>query len=79
MCDARRVRRAGDAVRLLRSAGPSLIAALFVSHRFSTVRMADHIVVLAGGRVVEEGDHGALMAREGMYRELYDIQARAYE
>ena len=52
--------------------------ALFVSHRFSTVRMADHIVVLAGGRVVEQGDHASLMAAAGLYRELYDIQARAY-
>jgi ATP-binding cassette, subfamily B, bacterial len=52
--------------------------ALFVSHRFSTVRMADHIVVLAGGRVVEEGDHSSLMAMDGLYRELFDIQSRAY-
>ena len=53
--------------------------ALFVSHRFSTVRMADHIVVLARGRVVEQGDHGSLMAAGGLYRELFDIQARAYQ
>ena len=53
--------------------------ALFVSHRFSTVRMADHIVVLAGGRVVEEGDHTSLMERDGLYRELFDIQSRAYQ
>jgi ATP-binding cassette subfamily B protein len=53
--------------------------ALFVSHRFSTVRMADDIVVLAGGRVVEQGDHASLMARDGLYSELYGIQARAYE
>lgn len=52
--------------------------AVFVSHRFSTVRMADHIVVLTGGRVVEQGDHRSLMAAGGLYRELYDIQARAY-
>jgi ATP-binding cassette subfamily B protein len=52
---------------------------LFVSHRFSTVRMADHIVVLAGGRVVEQGDHESLMSAGGLYRELYDIQARAYQ
>ena len=52
--------------------------ALFVSHRFSTVRMADQIVVLAGGRVVQQGDHGSLMGAGGLYRELYDIQARAY-
>ena len=53
--------------------------ALFVSHRFSTVRMADHIVVLAGGRVVEEGDHESLMAAGGLYQELYGIQAKAYQ
>jgi len=51
---------------------------LFVSHRFSTVRMADHIVVLERGRVVEQGDHASLMAAGGLYRELYDIQSRAY-
>jgi ATP-binding cassette, subfamily B, bacterial len=51
---------------------------VFVSHRFSTVRMADHIVVLAGGRVVEQGDHESLMAATGLYHELYDIQAQAY-
>jgi ATP-binding cassette subfamily B protein len=53
--------------------------AVFVSHRFSTVRMADTIVVLAGGRVVEQGDHASLLARDGLYAELYGIQARAYE
>ena len=53
--------------------------ALFVSHRFSTVRMADHIVVLAGGRVVEQGDHESLMAGGGLYQELYGIQAKAYQ
>jgi ATP-binding cassette subfamily B protein len=53
--------------------------AVFVSHRFSTVRMADHIVVMAGGRVVEQGDHASLLAQEGLYRELYGIQARAYD
>jgi ATP-binding cassette subfamily B protein len=52
---------------------------VFVSHRFSTVRMADHIVVLAGGRVVEQGDHDSLIAAGGLYQELYDIQARAYQ
>ena len=52
--------------------------ALFVSHRFSTVRMADHIIVLAGGRVVEQGNHASLMATRGLYADLYEIQARAY-
>jgi ATP-binding cassette subfamily B protein len=51
---------------------------LLVSHRFSTVRMADAIAVLHGGRVVEHGSHDELMARDGLYAELYDLQARAY-
>jgi ATP-binding cassette subfamily B protein len=51
---------------------------LLVSHRFSTVRMADFIVVLDGARVVETGTHEALMAKRGQYAELYEIQAAAY-
>jgi len=51
---------------------------LLVSHRFSTVRMADLIVVLDGGRLVETGTHDELKARGGRYAELYDIQAAAY-
>jgi ATP-binding cassette, subfamily B, bacterial len=51
---------------------------LLVSHRFSTVRMADLIVVLDGARVVETGSHEELMARGGQYAELYEIQAAAY-
>lgn len=51
---------------------------ILVSHRFSTVRMADLIVVLDGARVVEVGSHDELMARAGTYAELYDIQAAAY-
>ena len=51
---------------------------VFVSHRFSTVRMADLIVVLDGSRVVDVGGHEELMARGGLYAELYEIQARAY-
>ncbi len=51
---------------------------LLVSHRFSTVRMADLIVVLDGSRVVEVGSHEALVARGGQYAELYGIQAAAY-
>ncbi len=52
---------------------------LLVSHRFSTVRMADLIVVLDGARVVEAGTHEALMARRGQYAELYSIQAASYK
>ena len=51
---------------------------VLVSHRFSTVRMADHIVVLDGARVAEHGSHDELMARQGQYAELYTIQAAAY-
>ena len=51
---------------------------ILVSHRFSTVRMADRIVVLDGARVTETGTHEELMARRGQYAELYGIQAAAY-
>lgn len=51
---------------------------ILVSHRFSTVRMADLIVVLDGARVTEVGGHEELMARCGAYAELYGIQAAAY-
>jgi ATP-binding cassette subfamily B protein len=51
---------------------------ILVSHRFSTVRMADFIVVLDGSRVVESGSHEDLMSKGGQYAELYNIQAAAY-
>ena len=51
---------------------------LLISHRFSTVRMADLIIVLQGARVAETGSHEELMARRGPYSELYGIQAAAY-
>ena len=51
---------------------------ILVSHRFSTVRMADLIVVLDGSRLVEVGSHDELMRHEGSYAELYRIQAAAY-
>jgi len=52
--------------------------ALFISHRFSTVRMADRIVVLADGRVVEDGNHGQLIALGGRYAGLFELQAASY-
>ncbi len=51
---------------------------ILVSHRFSTVRMADLIVVLDGSRVTEIGSHDELMRLQGQYASLYDIQAAAY-
>jgi len=52
---------------------------VLISHRFSTVRMADVILVVADGRIAEAGDHAELMARGGLYAELYGLQARAYQ
>ena len=51
---------------------------IVISHRFSTVRMADLIVVLDGARLVEVGTHDELMVKRGQYSELYSIQAAAY-
>jgi len=52
--------------------------ALLISHRFSTVRMADRIVVLEGGRLVEEGNHAQLMALGGRYAAMFEMQAASY-
>jgi ATP-binding cassette, subfamily B, bacterial len=51
---------------------------LLISHRFSTVQIADRILVLEGGVVVEEGDHRGLVARGGRYAEMYAMQAERY-
>jgi ABC-type multidrug transport system fused ATPase/permease subunit len=52
--------------------------AILISHRFSTVRMADHIVVLSEGHVIEAGSHEQLMAADGHYRHLFSLQAAGY-
>ncbi len=51
---------------------------VLVSHRFSTVRMADYILVVGDGRIVEAGTHRELMAEKGLYADLYGLQARQY-
>jgi ATP-binding cassette subfamily B protein len=51
---------------------------VLVSHRFSTVRMADLIVVIDANGVAEFGTHAELLSRKGIYAELYELQARAY-
>lgn len=61
-----------------RAAGRSGAITVLVSHRFSTVRMADLIVVFDGGRVTELGTHDALVTAGGTYAELYTLQARSY-
>ena len=52
--------------------------AILISHRFSTVRMADRIVVIEGGRISESGSHQELLRREGIYAQLFSMQAEGY-
>jgi ATP-binding cassette subfamily B protein len=52
--------------------------AIIISHRFSTVRIADRIIVLSGGLVVEDGNHGQLVQARGLYSELFALQAEGY-
>ena len=53
--------------------------AVLISHRFSTVRMADRILVLKGGEMVELGSHEELVAAKGLYAELFELQAQGYQ
>ena len=68
-------RYAGAARRLAETNGAITV---LVSHRFSTVRMADLIVVVNEGQIVEAGSHQQLIAMDGLYAELYNLQAKAY-
>jgi ATP-binding cassette subfamily B protein len=52
--------------------------AVLISHRFSSVRMADRILVLANGKVEASGTHAQLMAEGGRYAELFELQAAGY-
>jgi ATP-binding cassette subfamily B protein len=60
------------------SAAKTGAVTVLVSHRLSTVRMADLIVFLDGGRIVESGSHEELIASGGRYAELFTMQARAF-
>ena len=53
--------------------------AVIISHRFSTVRMADRILVLKDGRILELGSHEELLAKNGLYAELFNLQAAGYQ
>ena len=54
-------------------------SAIIISHRFSTVRLADRIAVLENGRLLELGSHEALRAADGRYAALFKLQARGYQ
>jgi ATP-binding cassette, subfamily B, bacterial len=66
-----------EAIEALRTQARDRIAVL-ISHRFSTVRLADQIVVLDGGVVSESGSHEELVAMGGTYAQLFKLQARGY-
>jgi ATP-binding cassette, subfamily B, bacterial len=53
--------------------------AVLISHRFSTVRMADRILVLDRGEVLETGSHAELLNKQGRYAELFNLQAMGYQ
>ena len=52
---------------------------IIISHRVSSAKLADHILVLDDGRIVEMGNHESLMAENGVYKELYEKQLKAEE
>ena len=52
---------------------------ILISHRFSTVRMADRIIVIANGRIVEQGTHKELLKKKGVYAKLFTLQAEGYK
>lgn len=66
-----------EVIEALRSQAQGRITVI-ISHRFSTVRMADHIVVLEGGVIAESGSHDELIEASGIYAQMFNLQARGY-
>jgi ATP-binding cassette subfamily B protein len=66
-------------IHAARTEGGTGATAILISHRFSTVRMADRIAVLTKGRVTELGTHDELMAADGRYRRMFDLQASRFD
>jgi ATP-binding cassette subfamily B protein len=60
-----------------RASGSKMI--ILISHRFSTVRAADHIVVIQDGAIVEQGDHASLLELDGQYAHMFKLQAKGYQ
>ena len=52
---------------------------IFISHRLSATRVADRVIMLENGRVIEEGTHQALMEKNGKYAEMFRVQAKRYQ
>jgi ABC-type multidrug transport system fused ATPase/permease subunit len=52
---------------------------VLISHRFSTVRMADKIIVMANGKIIEQGSHDQLLTLNGRYAHLFSLQAEGYK
>jgi ATP-binding cassette, subfamily B, bacterial len=52
---------------------------VLISHRFSTVRMADKIIVMGHGEIIEQGSHEQLLAAKGRYAHLFSLQAAGYQ
>ena len=52
---------------------------ILISHRFSTVRAAKNIIVIQGGKIIEQGNHESLLAENGQYAQLFNLQARGYQ
>jgi ABC-type glutathione transport system ATPase component len=70
--------RAGEPALQVRDLQRALAGALLISHRFSTVRMADRIAVLEGGHLTELGTHQELLQLGGTYARLFNMQAEGY-